>query len=41
MPPLVDILYFAGTMILVVFMAIFIVRSIRAKSDDDTTAGTK
>jgi hypothetical protein len=39
--PLVDVLYFAGTMVLIVIMAVFIVRSTLAKpnkKDDDTTS---
>jgi len=33
--PLVDVLYFVGTMILIVIMAVFIVRSTFAKSTKD------
>jgi hypothetical protein len=38
MPPIVDILYFCGSMVLVIGMGIFIVRVMRTKneSDDDT-----
>ena len=42
--PLVDVLYFAGTMVLIVIMAVFIVRSTLAKpneKDDDTTGSNR
>jgi hypothetical protein len=42
--PLVDVLYFAGTMVLIVIMAVWIVRATFAKptkDHDDTTSPNK
>ena len=40
MPPIVDILYFCGTMVLVIGMGIFIVRVMLTKNDTDDQTET-
>jgi hypothetical protein len=39
--PIVDILYFAGTMVLVTGMGIFIVRSMRSKNDEESDSANR
>lgn len=39
--PLVDVLYFVGTMVLVTGMGIFIVRSMRSGKDDESDSNER